>query len=176
MIRESTSCVFSVGPVASEQARGQPADKRADIWSYGVVLYEMLTGRQVFLGETISDTLAAVLRADLDWTALPASTPASIRRLLRRCLERDRKKRLPDIAVARLEIDEAPEAVAVMPARKNSRWWAAAAIAFALVALALAAVHFREAPPAEVTYRVSLPPPEKGKFTPSLPGAGGIAI
>src|ERR1700736_2224606 len=72
--------------MSPEQARGMPIDKRTDIWSYGVVLFEMLTGREMFRGETVSDTLAAVLRADLDWQALPPGTPAPIRRLLRRCL------------------------------------------------------------------------------------------
>src|SRR6266700_2427608 len=99
----------TAGYMSPEQARGVPVDKRADIWAYGVVLYEMLTGREMFCGETISDTLAAVLRADFDWSALPPETPAPVRRLLRRCLERDRKKRLRDIGDALVEIDEAPE-------------------------------------------------------------------
>src|SRR5262245_43976843 len=89
----------TAGYMSPEQARGVSVDKRADIWAYGVVLYEMLTGGEMFVGETVSDTLAAVLRADLDLSALPSDAPTSIRRLLRRCLERDRKKRLPDIAV-----------------------------------------------------------------------------
>ncbi len=93
--------------MSPEQARGQPVDKRADIWSFGVVLYEMLTGKQAFKGDTISDTLAAVLRAEVDWDVLPAGTPASIRRLLRRCLTRDRKQRLQAIGDARFEIEEA---------------------------------------------------------------------
>src|SRR5438034_5423014 len=97
----------TAGYMSPEQARGAVVDKRADIWAYGVVVYEMLTGRELFSGETISDTLAAVLKTDADWSALPPDTPAPIRGLLRRCLERDRKKRVPDIAVARLEIDEA---------------------------------------------------------------------
>src|SRR5205823_3728477 len=93
----------TAGYMSPEQARGLPADKRADIWSFGVVLFEMLTGHQTFSGETISDTLAAVLRADLQWSALPSETAPAIRRLLRRCLERDRNKRLHDIADVRLE-------------------------------------------------------------------------
>ncbi|MBI3404869.1 MAG: serine/threonine-protein kinase [Acidobacteria bacterium] len=92
--------------MSPEQARGTHVDKRSDIWAFGVVLYEMLTGRQTFTGETASDTLAAVLRADLDWTGLPADTPPGVRRLLQRCLERDRKRRLRDIGDARLELDE----------------------------------------------------------------------
>jgi eukaryotic-like serine/threonine-protein kinase len=96
--------------MAPEQARGAPVDKRADIWAFGALLYEMLSGRRLFAGETVSDTLAAVLRADPDWSALPADTPASLRRLLARCLERDRKRRLHDIGDAVLELDERPAA------------------------------------------------------------------
>jgi serine/threonine-protein kinase len=93
--------------MAPEQARGRAVDKRADIWAFGVVLYEMLTGEHAFKGEDPSDVLAAVLRQDIDWTKLPEATPLSIRRLLERCLERDPKRRLRDIGDARLEIDDA---------------------------------------------------------------------
>ena len=93
--------------MSPEQARGKPVDKRADIWAFGCVLYEVLTGRRVFAAEEVSDTLAFVLTKDPDWTALPVTTPASIRRLLRRCLQKDRMRRLADISDARLEIDEA---------------------------------------------------------------------
>src|SRR5262245_12007655 len=75
--------------MSSEQARGQSVDKRTDVWAFGCVLYQMLTGRAPFLGETVSDTIAAILAFDPDWNALPEATPASIRRLLRHCLERD---------------------------------------------------------------------------------------
>ncbi len=95
--------------MSPEQARGRGVDKRADIWAFGAVLYEMLSGRRAFEGETVSDILAAVLRADIDWAALPAQTPPSVRRVLRRCLDRDPKTRFHDIADARLELDEAPE-------------------------------------------------------------------
>ena len=88
--------------MAPEQARGKAVDKRADIWAFGVVLWEMLTGRRLFEGETLSDTLAAVLTKDVDWAQLPAATPAAIRQLLRRCLERDPTRRLRDIGEARL--------------------------------------------------------------------------
>ena len=97
--------------MSPEQARGKSVDRRADIWAFGVVLYEMLTGRRAFEGEEISDVLAAVLRQDIDWTALPAGTPLAVRRLLRRCLEKDPRKRLSAIGDARLELDE-PEPVA----------------------------------------------------------------
>ena len=93
--------------MSPEQARGKPIDKRTDIWAFGVLLYEMLTGHQAFRGETVSDTLAAILMRDPDWSALPASAPAPVRKLLARCLERDRNHRLHDIADARIEIEEA---------------------------------------------------------------------
>jgi eukaryotic-like serine/threonine-protein kinase len=92
--------------MAPEQARGQVVDKRADIWSFGVVLFEMLTGQRAFAGETVSDVLASVLKFDPDWTALPASTPPSIIKLLHRCLTKDRKQRLQAIGEARIAIDE----------------------------------------------------------------------
>jgi serine/threonine-protein kinase len=92
--------------MAPEQARGKAVDKRADIWAFGVVLYEMLTGRRLFGGDEVSDTLAAVLRQDVDWQALPASTPPALAALLRRCLERDPKQRLRDIGDARLALGE----------------------------------------------------------------------
>ncbi len=90
--------------MSPEQARGQTVDRRADIWAFGVVLYEMLSGRRAFPGETTSDTLAAVLKTDPDWTALPGTTPASLQILLRRCLDRDVKQRLRDIGEARVAI------------------------------------------------------------------------
>jgi serine/threonine-protein kinase len=96
--------------MSPEQARGKSVDRRADIWAFGCVLFEMLSGRRPFDGDTVSDSIAATLRADPDWRALPASTPGPIRTLLRRCLEKDPGKRLPHIGLARLEIAEAPHA------------------------------------------------------------------
>ena len=90
--------------MSPEQARGLPVDKRADIWAFGCVLYQMLTARQAFAGATVSDTIAAVLEREPDWSALPAGTPPSIRRLLRRCLDKDVRGRLRDIGDARIEI------------------------------------------------------------------------
>jgi Tol biopolymer transport system component len=93
--------------MSPEQARGKPVDKRADIWAFGVVLFEMLTGQRAFKGEEISDVLAAVLRQDMDWGELPAATPTRVRRLLMRCLDRDPRLRLRDIGEARVDIDKA---------------------------------------------------------------------
>ena len=128
----------TAGYMSPEQARGHVVDKRADIWAFGVVLYEMLTGRLTFAGETISDTLAAVLKTDPDWSALAPETPTAIRRLLRRCLVRDRRRRLRDIGDALVEIEEArTEAPPSMPASaaKSSGllpWAVAGALAIAL--------------------------------------------
>ena len=95
--------------MSPEQARGKKVDRRADVWSFGVVLWEMLTGRKLFEGETVSDVLAAVLRAEIPWDGLPASTPFSVERLLRRCLARDPERRLRDMGDAGLELREPSE-------------------------------------------------------------------
>jgi len=130
--------------MSPEQARGKPADRRADIWSFGVILFEMLSGRRLFDGETISDTLAAVLKTQPDWNELPASTPQALRGLIQRCLERDPRLRLRDIGEARillggdLRAEPAP-AAAVLPVASRSRlpWilFGVAAIAAAVLAV-----------------------------------------
>ena len=140
--------------MSPEQASGKTVDKRTDLWAFGVVLLEMLTGRSVFEGETVSHILASVLKDTPDWGALPQDTPAPIRRLLRRCLEKDRKRRLDSATAARLEIEEAltaptaevTPAGATPPAASSRVGWVIAAVAM-LVAAGLALVHFREAPP-----------------------------
>ena len=119
--------------MSPEQARGAVVDKRADIWAYGVVLYEMLTGRPPFGGETVSDTLASVLKTEPDWDALPAG----VRRLVRRCLEKDPKQRLRDIGDARLEL-ESETGVALQPRPKRRLPWTVAAMLGAIATLALA--------------------------------------
>ena len=111
--------------MAPEQAKGRPADKRADVWAFGAVLYEMLTGCAPFEGEDVSDTLANVLKRDPDWSALPADVPVAIRALIRRCLEKDRRRRIADVAAALFAIDEARTlggthgAVALAPAQSR---------------------------------------------------------
>ncbi len=92
--------------MSPEQARGKSGDRRSDMWAFGCVLFETLTGKRAFHGEDVSDTLAAVLRGEPDWNAIPAHTPPSIRRSLRRCLEKDRKRRIDSAAAARLEIED----------------------------------------------------------------------
>jgi eukaryotic-like serine/threonine-protein kinase len=141
---ESTRAGAIMGTAAymsPEQARGKSVDRRADIWAFGVVFFEMLTGRSTFEGETVSDTLAGVLRADVDWNLLPASTPPAIRRLLERCLQKDPKRRLRDMGDAWIEIDSPMEpapavaAQAAPAAGSNRRPWVACA-ATALIAVA----------------------------------------
>ncbi|HEY6065874.1 MAG TPA: serine/threonine-protein kinase, partial [Thermoanaerobaculia bacterium] len=102
--------------MSPEQARGKPVDKRTDIWSFGCVLYELLTGRRIFSGETASDVLAAILTAEPRWDLLPRETPQRIRELLRRSLEKDPNRRLRDIGDAGIEIDHAREAARESPA------------------------------------------------------------
>ena len=99
--------VGTLAYMSPEQARGKPIEKRADVWAFGCVMYEMLTGKRPFHGESNSDLLAAILTQDLDWNALPSVTPPPLRRLLRRCLEREEKRRLRDMSDARLELDDA---------------------------------------------------------------------
>ena len=101
--------------MAPEQARGRPVDRRADVWAFGCVLYEMLTGRRAFAGDDVTETLATVLKEPPDWRALPSDLPSAVQRVLRRCLEKDPRKRLSAIGDARLEFDE-PDDVRAAPA------------------------------------------------------------
>jgi len=130
--------------MSPEQARGKAVDKRTDIWAFGCVLYELLTGKQAFAGDDITDILAAVVRAEPDWQALPAATPMQVRALLRRCLQKDKTLRLQAAGDARIEIHEAltaPVPAEPVAAQRKSRErlvWAAAASALALIAIAFA--------------------------------------
>jgi serine/threonine-protein kinase len=103
--------------MSPEQARGKPVDKRTDIWAFGCVLYEMLTGHATFAGETLADTLAAIIERDPEWKALPSATPPAIVHLLRRCLDKDPERRPHDIADVRTAIDEAPGS-SILPAER----------------------------------------------------------
>jgi len=128
--------------MAPEQAKGRAVDKRADIWAFGVVLYEMLCGARLFDGDSVSDVLAAVLTREPDWNALPASTPPGLVRLLRRCLEREPRKRLHDIADSHFDLEDAAQPPSHTGSRRPSesasgiRWpmrWLAAAAALTLL-------------------------------------------
>jgi len=156
----------TAGYMSPEQARGATVDKRTDIWAFGVVLFELLAGRRLFEGETISDILAAVLRADFDWKALPPDTPAPTRRLLRRCLERDRKRRLRDIGDALVEIDESRFEPAPASAPVIRRHWLVPACAGILLlsTLVFAMLYFRVPPPDRRVIEFDIHPPEGATF------------
>jgi Tol biopolymer transport system component/predicted Ser/Thr protein kinase len=135
--------------MSPEQAHGKVADRRADIWSFGVVLYEMLAGKPGFTGESVSDILASVLKLDPDWSALPVGTPPTIRRLLRQCLKKDRTQRLQAIGDARIAIEEALSGgsqeinavPAAVPRRNLLLWLVAAALAVVSIVLGVVAWH-----------------------------------
>ena len=166
--------------MAPEQAKGRPVDRRADIWAFGVVLYEMLTGRRGYEAEDVSDTLAAVLTRDVDWQALPVETPARLRGLVRDCLARDPKNRLRDIGEARRVLDQmiagAPEiepgpsstivapAAPVAPVWQRALPWAIAAVAI-VVAAAFGSMWFSRPPaPAQNVVRAKLSVPDLSGF------------
>jgi Tol biopolymer transport system component len=149
--------------MSPEQARGKAVDKRADIWAFGCVLYEMLTGRRAFRGETTSDTIAAIIERDPDWATLSPSTPPHILRLLRRCLEKDPKHRVRDIGDVRIELHDDAQtapAAAVAPRRATTAWLVAtAAIVVALVSI-IVVVSTRRVPPAKRAAQFTFAAPE----------------
>jgi Tol biopolymer transport system component len=154
--------------MSPEQAKGKPADKRADIWAFGVILHELLTGERLFMGETVTDTLAAVVLTEPKL----ANVPPQVRRLLKRCLEKDPQKRLRDIGDAMALLEEPASegsgiTVAAPPPKSllaRVAWPAAFAVSL-LAAAALAFVHFRETPPVAETVRFRDALPENGSFT-----------
>lgn len=171
--------------MAPEQARGRIVDKRADIWAFGCVLYEMLTGRTLFAGETLSDTLAAVLTREPDWTALPSTTPAAVVALVRRCLERDPRRRLRDIGEARLALESGAAqpgsgAVPVTPQAPRSRRLPAAAIlagvALSVTAFALGLSFAPDVPAPSPVVLTELPPPGTEFVSAPLPSPQGTYL
>jgi eukaryotic-like serine/threonine-protein kinase len=142
--------------MAPEQARGAAVDKRSDIWSFGVVLFEMLAGKQLFAGATVSDTLAAVLKEAPDWNRVPAK----IRPLLHRCLEKDPKKRLRDIGEAMAWIENSPERISEHAPAKHPWLWQSIAAALAVAFIAIVFVHFRGKPfiqNNQIRFQIALP-------------------
>ena len=150
--------------MAPEQAKGKYVDRRADIWAFGCVLYEMLTGRRTFEGEDVSDTLVSILRDDPRWAALPSGTPPHIQLLLRRCLQKDPQKRLPHIGAARIELAEADtgELTRVI-APSNTHWRVGAAIGAIAGAAAMAGVVYLMRP------SITTEPPSPIRFTIEAP-------
>ncbi len=147
--------------MSPEQANGKPVDKRADIWAFGAVLYEMLTGRRLFQGETLQETLAAVIKDEPDLTRVPAQ----VQPLLQRCLAKDPRRRLRDLGDAALLLDEAPRATAGSP-RLHWLWPAAAGVLGISAAVAMWAPW--RTPPALNITRFQVAPPERGEFGGSL--------
>ena len=178
--------------MSPEQAAGKVVDKRSDLWAFGVVLMEMLTGQHVFDGETMSHVIAAVLTQNPDWSTLPPSTPEPIRKLLRRCLERDRRRRLDSAAAARFEIDDAVAALrgAANPASpvnvgtgatRSSQGrvalpWALGALAAVVAALATSAVTRTPPPEAAQPSRFAIVPPAGQTLGISGGGARDLAV
>jgi eukaryotic-like serine/threonine-protein kinase len=127
--------------MSPEQAKAKPVDKRADIWAFGCVLYEMLTGKRAFKGDDVTDIITSVMRDTPDWQALPVETPSAIRTLLRRCIEKDPRKRAPHMAIARMEIDDAMTSTGELvhspsaTPKKRSTWRVALPIALTVAAL-----------------------------------------
>jgi Tol biopolymer transport system component len=175
--REGT-LLGTVAYMSPEQARGLSVDKRTDIWSFGCVLYEMLSGRMAFAGQTSSDTIAAILEREPDWTALPQVTPLSIQRLLKRCCEKDARRRLRDIGDVAIEIegridgDGSAEPATIFVRRRAREYvgWSVAAVAAVGLILAFSVPRaFREAGPAPPIVRTSLVLPIDQQF-------GGVSV
>jgi eukaryotic-like serine/threonine-protein kinase len=152
------------GYMSPEQVRGQTVDKQTDIWAFGCVLYELLTGVHAFQRESLTDTIAAVLEREPDWQALPPATPAAVRHLLRRCLQKDKDRRLRDIGDARIEIEEAlagstPAAEPSMAVSSTKRGWLGWSIALVLAAAlaAISVLSFNRVPPAEIRVDINTP-------------------
>jgi eukaryotic-like serine/threonine-protein kinase len=154
--------------MSPEQAKGKAVDRRADIWAFGCVLYEMLTGKMAFHGESVTDTLAAVIKEEPDWSELPAGTPIGVRALLQRCLRKELRQRLQAIGDARISLEDilsgTPDLVSAALAESSAkarRSWAAAGIAvvLGLAALSFALLYFRGKTPAARTVRFEIPVP-----------------
>jgi serine/threonine protein kinase len=159
--------------MSPEQAKGKSVDKRADIWAFGCILYECLTGKRVFEGETVTETLAAILRGEPDWDALPVITPQNIRFVLRRCLEKDKSRRFRDAADVWIGIEETNETREVITYGKSSWLWKGVAVVFVLAFAVLSFFSFREKPlsPKDlVRFNISLPDDI------SLSPTGGFAV
>jgi serine/threonine protein kinase len=159
--------------MSPEQAKGRPADKRSDVWAFGCVLYEMLTGKRAFEGADVSDTLASVLKSDPDWSRFPLGVVRSIRSILEGCLDKDRKTRIPDLSVVRYMLrsglESSPASMSSVGGlskaeRRRSALWRTSAALFALTtAVGIPAIYFWRATTPQIT-RFSVLPPENQSF------------
>jgi serine/threonine protein kinase/Tol biopolymer transport system component len=170
--------------MSPEQARGMSVDRRADIWSFGVVLWEMLTGRKLFEGHTVSDVLASVLKEAPDLSVLPSETPGHVHRLIGRCLDKDPTRRLRDIGEARIALtdphEEIPPTGSAMELPDVKPWrrripWVAAGLA-AVAALVLGVLLIGRKAPEERVIRFETPPPEGGRFHLAPDNPGPLAV
>jgi len=178
-MRTGGGVILGTAPYMSpEQARGKAVDKRADIWAMGCVLFEMLTGTRAFEGDDVTDILANIVRGEPEWARLPSETPPGIRKLLRRCLEKDRKRRMSDAGDVRLELEEAPsEPAALTVPPPASRWreraaWSIAALMSA-VAAGVVAMNLLRPPAPPALQRMSILPPAGSTL---LVNGGSVAV
>ncbi|MDO8681665.1 MAG: protein kinase [Acidobacteriota bacterium] len=155
--------------MAPEQAKGRSVDKRCDVWAFGAVLYEMLTGTRAFAGEDITDTIVSVISKEPDWAALPPSTSLPVRSLLRRCLDKDSRRRLRDIGEARLALetanDPAPAPVSQVRLRQSPLVWVLAVIAVLSLAGSAVALWQRPAAVEKISARLTIPLPPGAEIT-----------
>ncbi len=158
--------------MSPEQAKGRAVDRRTDVWAFGCVLYEMLAGKHAFPGEDVSETLAAIIRGEPDWSALPASAPAAITNLIRRCLQKDVKRRLQAIGEARIAIEESLEAPSIASTGaaqagtnlRSQRWLWAIAASSVIAAIAFGVLYFTRPVAQSQIIRADIPTPENATF------------
>jgi eukaryotic-like serine/threonine-protein kinase len=170
--------------MAPEQAKGRPADRRSDIWAFGIVLFEMLTGDRMFGGDSVPETLASVMKDPITFGKLPDDTPGAIRKLVARCLERDPRRRLQSIGEARILLEDAIAGTTidehrplVAPAPAASKWpWAIAAFAVVIALAALGWIWSRPSPAPPTVTRFTLAPPEGATLTNYRSFASNLAV
>jgi eukaryotic-like serine/threonine-protein kinase len=171
--------------MAPEQAKGRPADRRSDIWAFGIVLYEMLTGDRMFGGDSVPETLASVMKDPITFGKLPEATPSPVRKLVSRCLERDPRRRLQSIGEARIVLEDTITGVAVddgapRPAvsqPSSSKWlWAVAATGLLVGITAIGWEWSRPTPTAAPVTRFLMPPPDGASFTAFRAAAPNLAV
>jgi hypothetical protein len=155
--------------MSPEQARGRAVDKRTDVWAFGCVLFEMLSGRKTFDGEDATEIISSVVKSEPDWNALPASVPPHVRTIITRCLVKDRKTRIPDLSVVRYMLDgtipaTGPAADQAQP-RKSAMAWQIATVVFVLTTLAAGGAWYRTGAVEPAVSRFIIPPPEGLVFT-----------